>query len=302
MINPMVFRRMTKSWRIDELLPYAEDFYRTFGKECEKEFYHSIVIRRIFSSEQEKGYWIDKQHKDEFSDYLTTLTEEDNSFSSAHNPFGTGRVKKAAYVSTVEFLSASKQWFADHHTVITENFDFSLLDPVELTYKGKRFDDIVFCEGVEVIHNPYFKHIAVNHTKGETLTIISRSIPETESLNRKCFVLPIGNEQFRVGATYAWDTYESLPTPEGKQELIEKLAVLTDASYEVIDHQAGIRPTTMDRRPILGSHSDFKGLHVFNGLGTKGYMIAPLLAKEMGDYILTGKPLSKEVEIDRFKK
>ena len=27
-INPLVFRRMTKSWRVDDFLPYAENYYK----------------------------------------------------------------------------------------------------------------------------------------------------------------------------------------------------------------------------------------------------------------------------------
>ena len=33
MINPLVFRRMTKSWRVDEFLPYLKTFYRELEKE-----------------------------------------------------------------------------------------------------------------------------------------------------------------------------------------------------------------------------------------------------------------------------
>jgi glycine/D-amino acid oxidase-like deaminating enzyme len=68
-------------------------------------------------------------------------------------------------------------------------------------------------------------------------------------------------------------------TDEARKELREKLAILTDASYDVIDQNAGVRPTTMDRRPLIGQHEVFSGLYVMNGLGTKGYMIAPLIAK-----------------------
>jgi glycine/D-amino acid oxidase-like deaminating enzyme len=302
MINPIVFRRMTKSWRVDELLPYAVQFYTDLEKECGSQFFHIITIRRVFSSEQEKNFWLEKQHLPEFSNYLTPISENDEQFSSCHNPYGSGRVKNSAYVSTIEFLKCAKNWFAANQHLLQEEFDYDALDPVLLTYKNKLFDDVIFCEGVEVIHNPWFSNIPVNHTQGETLTIKSDEIPEEESLNRKCFLLPIGNKRFRVGATYKWDTYDAEITEEARKELEEKLAVLTDASYTVIDHKAGIRPTTMDRRPIIGTHDTFKGLHVLNGLGTKGYMIAPLIAKELGEYLLTGKPMHPEVSLDRTKK
>jgi glycine/D-amino acid oxidase-like deaminating enzyme len=69
---------------------------------------------------------------------------------------------------------------------------------------------------------------------------------------------------------------------------------------EVLQQVAGIRPTVPDRRPILGRHPIYSNLSLFNGLGTKGYMMAPLLSKEMCLYLLENKSLHKEVVIDRF--
>jgi glycine/D-amino acid oxidase-like deaminating enzyme len=302
MINPIVFRRTTKSWRVDELLPYAEQFYTAFGKECNSNFYHPISIRRVFSSEQERNFWLQKQSLPEFSDYLTLVSEEDDHFSGCLNPFGSGRVKGSAYVSPVDFVEQTKKWFDQRNGLIVEEFVYNNLDPVKLTYNGNQYDRVIFCEGVEVIHNPWFNDLQVNHTKGETLTIRSHEIPQVESLNRKCFVLPLRDQIFRVGATYTWNTYESMITDEARKELREKLAILTDASYDVIDQNAGVRPTTMDRRPLIGQHEVFSGLYVMNGLGTKGYMIAPLIAKELCDHLLYGKPLNPEVDLKRLKK
>lgn len=72
--------------------------------------------------------------------------------------------------------------------------------------------------------------------------------------------------------------------------------------YTVVDHKVGMRPTVSDRRPVLGMHPEHKGLFIFNGLGTKGYMLAPLLSFEMAEYMANGKPLHKEVEYTRFIK
>ena len=51
----------------------------------------------------------------------------------------------------------------------------------------------------------------------------------------------------------------------------------------------------------MGEHPSLKGNFIFNGLGTKGYMMAPLLAKEMAAYLLGELTLDKEVNIERFK-
>jgi glycine oxidase len=79
------------------------------------------------------------------------------------------------------------------------------------------------------------------------------------------------------------------------------LRYLTDKNYTIINQESGIRPTTRDRRPIIGTHQAFNKLHVFNGLGAKGYLLAPLLAKEFVTHLLTGAPLDPEVVINRIK-
>ena len=57
----------------------------------------------------------------------------------------------------------------------------------------------------------------------------------------------------------------------------------------------------MDRRPLLGGHPTYKNLYVFNGLGTRGVMMAPLLSKWLYDFIELKKQLPEAVAINRFE-
>ena len=301
MINPIVFRRMTKSWRVDEFLPYCNVFYCFFETIAQHQLFCPITIRRFFSSEQERQFWLDKQDQPDFSNYLNSVSTEDLHFSRANNPFGSGRLNGSSYVQTIPFVNAGISWINMNGNVIQENFDFMQFDPFLLQYKQTTYDGVVFCEGVGVVNNPYFKRLPVQHTKGETITVSSEGLKTIESYNRKCFILPQGNDTYRVGATYVWNTLNDKITPEGRKELEEKFQVVTDMAYSVIDQQAGVRPTTPDRRPIVGEHPEFEGLYIFNGLGTKGYMIAPLLAKEFVNQLLNGLPFDPETALNRFK-
>lgn len=173
--------------------------------------------------------------------------------------------------------------------------------PALKKYKNENYDKVIFCEGSGVQVNPLFSNLEIRPTKGQLLTISSSDIPDSESLNRKCFVLPIGNSQFKIGSTYEWNAKDTLPTAEGRKEILENFQVLTDNIPELIDHTAGIRPTTFDRRPFIGEHPKYKNNFIFNGLGTKGYMIAPLLSLELVNHILDGGSLHPEVLIERVK-
>lgn len=300
MINPLVFRRMTKSWRVDEFIPYATEFYKSIEQATNTSFFHPIAIRRFFSSEQERDFWLNKQQQEAFIPYMEVCNEEDETYMLEVNPFGSGRVKLASYVETKTFLTNCHSFISQKGTLKIEPFNYNDVDVIQTTYEGEKFDAILFCEGYQGKENPWFGDLPLNQTKGETLTVELQQMPEDVSLNRKCFVLPIGNHQFKVGATYVWNTNDTNITEAGKQHLLDNLAFVTSENPTVIHQNAGVRPTTLDRRPLMGTHEEFPNLFIFNGLGTKGYMMAPLLAKEMTDFILNKNVLNKECNVTRF--
>jgi glycine/D-amino acid oxidase-like deaminating enzyme len=301
-INPLVFRRMTKSWRVDDFLPYAEIFYNSLSKETSLPIYFPIHIRRMFSSAHERVMWLEKENKEGFSQYMEKITSDDDSFNLAQNDFGSARIKKSSYVHASNFLKAGKIWLEKHATLLHEKLNYSDIDPILGNYKGETFDQILFCEGSENTDNPWFHPFIVEHTKGEVLTIKSNEINELEALNRKCFLLPIGDQLFRLGATYRWNTPEKTITEEARIDLLEKLQLLNKKPFEVVEQQVGIRPTTPDRRPIIGAHPEFSKLLIFNGLGAKGYLMAPLLAKEFVAFLEGKGELDTEVRIERLVK
>ena len=298
MINPLVFRRMTKSWRVDEFIPYLKAFYTHLEKETSRSFFHPVVIRRLFSSQQEKESWVERQSNPAFERYMHVLTEDDHNYAETLNQFGSGRVKNAFHVSPNAFLASLKSLISSQGKSIAADFDYSQL--TDTHYANIPYDDIVFCEGFLGKENPWFGHLPLTQTKGEILTISSQTLPEDESVNRKCFVLPLGEQRFKIGSTYVWDTPSPEITTQGRKEILDNLRYLTGEEVLVLDQKAGIRPTTKDRRPIIGTHSEKKNFHFFNGLGAKGYMLAPLLSDEFCKYLLNGTSLDREVDLNRF--
>ena len=297
-INPIVFRRMTKSWRVDEFLPYLKSFYNELEVETNTKFLHHLPIRRLFSSVQEREFWLEKQEKPEFQSYLNIVTDEDLNYTVSKNEFGSGRVKNAYYVDVKEFISSCKLWISNNGVIIEEEFDYSLL--TQNKYKNISFHDIVFCEGFENKNNPWFGELPLDQTKGQTLTIRSNELPSNVSLNRKCFVLPLEKDVFKIGSTYEWHNPTTHITDEGKEEILNHLAYITNEIVEVLHQEAGVRPTTRDRRPLIGTHNEYRNFHIFNGLGAKGYMICPLLSLEFVSYLALESSIDKEVDVKRY--
>jgi glycine/D-amino acid oxidase-like deaminating enzyme len=89
-------------------------------------------------------------------------------------------------------------------------------------------------------------------------------------------------------------------TVEAKEELLNKLKTFLKCDFTVISQVAGIRPTVIDRRPLVGQHSKHKNMYVLNGLGTRGVMIAPYVAQQLYKLIEDGVALENEIDINRF--
>ena len=110
----------------------------------------------------------------------------------------------------------------------------------------------------------------------------------------------MGDNRYLVGSTYEWTDKTNTPTSEAKTELLEKLARLIDCEFEVIAQRAGIRPTVVDRRPLVGQHPNHKNMYVLNGLGTRGVLVAPAMAEALYNAIENNRSLPKEIDIQRF--
>jgi glycine/D-amino acid oxidase-like deaminating enzyme len=146
-INPIVFRRMTLSWRVSEFIPFAYHRYREMENQTGTSFFHPLVIRRLFASEQELEFWKKKQNLTEYSDYMETLTKEDLEFPLDQNTFGTARVKQASYIDAKSFIRANRNYFQSKNLLLEETFNHNELNAEEAVYKGTRYDFIVFAEG-----------------------------------------------------------------------------------------------------------------------------------------------------------
>jgi glycine/D-amino acid oxidase-like deaminating enzyme len=105
---------------------------------------------------------------------------------------------------------------------------------------------------------------------------------------------------YKVGATYHWTDKSETPTAEGRAELMDKIGSVITCEFEVIGHLAGVRPTVKDRKPLLGVHPKHPNMYVFNGLGTRGVMLGPYMAKELLAHIEKGSPIAPENDIKRF--
>ena len=298
-MNPVVFRRLTLSWMVEECWPLIEIVYGEIESLTGVKFLFKKPMRRLFASEQEKGFWQEKTNNLIFSKYISLYPEDEPVPEYARNTFGQGLVKEVYHIDVEAFLRATRQFFVNKGVLELKDVNNETIDAL---IQDPEIAGLIFCLGYRNFQLKIFQDLPVQTTKGQILTIATETLSSTELLNRKCFLLPIQAGKFRCGATYEWDDTSLNTTEEGRRTVEEKLESLINQSFETIGQDAGIRPTTPDRRPIIGQHENFPKAFLLNGLGTKGYMLAPWCAQHLAEFIFDGKELSSEVSIKRFKK
>jgi glycine/D-amino acid oxidase-like deaminating enzyme len=126
---------------------------------------------------------------------------------------------------------------------------------------------------------------------------------EEKILNYGNFLLPVGDEKYRLGATYEFNDPNPEPTVETRDKLLEKLTtVLPSHTPQILEHKAGYRPTVPDRKPTIGEHHSIRHLYLFNGFGSKGVMYVPYCLPYFIDLLENNTPVPAELNLYRFRK
>ncbi|MDX2173533.1 MAG: FAD-dependent oxidoreductase [Bacteroidota bacterium] len=300
--NPIVFKRMTKSWLADELIDFLIPFYSDIEKKIEKKIITLRPILKSFFEEQEKQLWL-KKCTFELEKYLDPAISKaaPDSFKNHKLTSEFGVVKSAGNIDLEAFIDESQFFFGSNY--INTHFFYKdlLVENNYVKYKGISYKNAIFCEGYLVKNNPYFNWVPLKPAKGETISISANGLEiENVIINKNGFIFNKKSDIFKVGATYNWKDLTDDITDDGKNELQQKLNHLISCNYQILAHQAGVRPSSIDRRPIIGLHPKYKNLQIFNGLGTKGVMLAPYFANNFVHFYQQKQPLIKEVNVDRF--
>jgi glycine/D-amino acid oxidase-like deaminating enzyme len=218
-----------------------------------------------------------------------------------NDPYGGLELERSGYLDVKELLNAYRDKLNDlgsYENTIFREGDLTI-NGSEFVWNDRSFRNIVFCDGIASNENRFFHWLPYQPLKGEILTV-RMNANFKHIINRGVFVLEKEPSEFVVGSTYNWREPWTDITEEGKRDLLDRLGMLIHGEFEVIGHKAGVRPSTKDRRPIMGAHPEIKNMWIFNGLGTKGVTLAPFFAKQFRDYLVEDKVLDPLVNINRF--
>jgi glycine oxidase len=300
--NPVILKRFSEVWNAQEQLELMNDLYVSLEIKLKCKVDFRIPILRKFFSIEEQNNWFAASDKAALAPFLSTELIS-KKYLGIDSPYGYGEVLQTGYVDTALLLNKYKEFLKENSLFEEESFDYDALQIVSdgIRYKDIKAKHIIFAEGFGMHANPYFKHLPLDGTKGELFIIRAPELDLDVIVNTSVFILPLGNDLFKVGATYNWKDKTELPTEEGKTELIERIKEIISCDFEVLEHFAGVRPTVKDRRPLVGTHQNYEAIHILNGLGTRGVMLGPAMAKALFDHIENQTPLDPVIDIKRFR-
>lgn len=301
-INPVTGRRIVRTWRIEELLPYALQAYKEFGNELGVELIQQCNILDFHPTFQMKEAF-DKRLPTE-TEYLRAPQDGEKWKQYFNYHFGVGEINPCLLVDLNAMLDKWRPKLKEQHNLLEEHFNWNDLQVKDdfVTYKNITANKIIFCEGVAGFDNPYFKNLPYTRMKGEALIVEIPGLPATNIYKQGLNIVPWKDELFWVGSSYEWQFDDVYPTATFRKRTEEQLKFFLKLPFETVDHIASERPANLERRPFVGLHPVHSPVGVFNGMGTKGCSLAPFFANQFAQRLINETPIYPDADVRRFER
>lgn len=302
LFNPVTGRNLVKSWLADEMFPVLHEFYSQTERLTRRKFFYPMTVFKPFASIEEQNEWMGRSADKEYVEYISGLFSAGTFDENVKDPFGGIAFRQSGYVDTRSFLDAVRSHLKEHASYRAEAFHYENMEVLEdgIRYRDMYARKIAFCQGVQNRSNPWFDKYPVNSLKGEFITV-QCDWKKDVILNRGVYMVPAGSGiDWRVGATYNWNDHNPDTTSWAREELSGKLDEVLTAKYTITGQQWGVRPTTRDRKPIIGAHPVHPCLIIFNGLGTKGVSLAPYFSAVLIRWMENKGTIVREADVTRF--
>ncbi len=291
-INPITGRRFVKSWRVDELLPEALALYRELEEYLGTPIWYDLPLLRTLFNRGDQNDWLARSGDDGYEKYMDDDPPLGQLPRLTEPAFAYAGVRHTARVDVGHLVACYRKFLIREGRLLAEEVDY--------THLPTGYDRIIFCEGWRSRFNPHFSFLPPGGSKGEVLIVKTEAPLLNSMFKHRVFLVPRSDGTYWIGATNQNQFRDDSPTPSARQFLLDRLSEVLTVPFEILEHQAAVRPTVRDRRMIIGQHPAHPEWYVFNGLGTKGASLAPLGSRWLLNLLETGIPVPDEVSVDRF--
>jgi glycine/D-amino acid oxidase-like deaminating enzyme/SAM-dependent methyltransferase len=294
LISPLTGQRLVEQPGFAESLRIAEAHYRSVEAETGKEFFDQLEALYLLETE---------------SDRARFPAEKITSCPPFAAPHGMLLREDAAILDTQVYLDASRDFFRSRRWFVETVLPVP--DGIQLTANGVRIDrleldgsKLIFCQGPYSEENPWFEFLKLEQSMGEVLLLripelnlnhalhfsgywifpFLAWIPLSRASRSPTRLIREGSQRddwYLLGSTYRNEWGDLNATEEARTELLQALGRVLNRPVEVLSQSVGLRPLPGKSAPHpVGWHPHYPQLGIFNGLGSKGCLSAPVLAQQ----------------------
>ena len=241
--------------------------------------------------------------------------------------------KIGTVVNSVGLCKAMTTSFNNKRKRIQTKFNFDVKD---ISYDGEHWilndelktKNLILTTGAKIDLLDEF-YIKIRPVWGRRIDVSTTTNLE-HNYHKACSVsksFPIGDNKYRVsiGATHHRDMKDIENNQKDNDELLLKAKDIVDLKdVEIIKEYCGARACSVDYFPIVGEvinskktieefpylkngtnvqkerFTRYKNLYILNGVGGRGFVLAPYLAKQLVDKIIDNKPIDDNLTLDRL--
>ncbi len=303
-MNPVTGKFFSLSWEYPMLHPLAIETYTGMAHILGIDSNFSTPIFRVLKNASQENEWQYRAGQEMYapfmSDKLLAIEKENLELQGT----AIGELKHGFQVPVPLIIEKWRERLIFQLSFIEGDFDFDQLEisPEFVKYKSSIYQYIIFCDGAQMMNNPFFNYLPMQPAKGEALLIHAPDLKMSSILKEEVFIAPWHiADHYWVGATYAWNTLDNQPTEEKQTYLEAELNRMIRVPYTIISRLAGIRPAVKDRKPLVGVHPKYPNLCLLNGLGTKGTSLGPFAADILCKLLYFNTEVPGAIDIKRFQ-
>lgn len=282
LINPVTGQRFVKSWRVDALLPAARATYRALEAALDAPLWTDVTVQRRFVDDRERRIAREKQARGELAPYVSAGASEDDAIAIA----GAARVDLPVLLAR-----ARARWQAQGR------WRDGALEPGA---EAERHDLVIDCRGLAGARDGTFAFVPWEFSKGEVLEIAVAGLAPARVLHHGHAVVPLGAGRAWVGATHEPGIVDATPTAAAREKLEASARALVGAGFSVASQRAAVRVNLPGRLPVAGRHPQQERVGLVNGLGAKGALLAPFVARQWVNHLSEGIAFDAEIDVRRF--
>lgn len=301
-INPVTGRRIVRTWEIETLLPYAWEAYTQLGKDIRQDIIKQCNILDFHPTPQMELAF--RNRLPEETEYLRVPENPDAWRAYFEFPFGIGEINPCLLIDLNAMLTGWRKELAAQNALIESKFQLSELkvESHRVSYGQWEAEKIIFCDGTDGFENPYFQILPYAGNKGEVIIASIPDLPRNHIYKQGINLVPWKEDLWWIGSNYEWDYQDLDPSQAFREKVEQQLKHWLKLPYNIVDHQAAVRPANMERRPFVGLHPVHSSIGVFNGMGTKGCSLSPYFGHQFTQHLLYDAPLNPLADVQRFKK